>query len=116
MVRVQLVCGCWRKYTGFCKGHVLEGNGLSTVEVSLSSEEQKVNQCHTGLWCDWLVCVLCGVTASKEMFSSLETWWILEVLLRGVGMLKFSLPLSYPSSSKVGLLSNPALSVGHEST
>ena len=55
--------------------------------------------------------MLCGVTGSKEMFSLLETWWILEVLLRGVGMLKFSLALLYPSSSNMSLLSNTALSV-----
>ena len=100
MVRVHLVCGCCRKSIGFCDGTILEGNGLSTVEVSLSSEELKVNQCHTGLLCNWLVPVLCSVVGLKEIFSSLETWLILEVLLRGVGVLKLSLPLSYPSSSK----------------
>ena len=111
MVRVHLEGGCYVKSTGFCNGPVLEGDGLSTVEMSSSSEVLKVNWHHTGLWHDLLVPVLCGVTGSKEMFSSLETWWILEVLLRGVGMLKFSLPLSYPSSSNVSLLSNAALSV-----
>ena len=112
MVRVHLECGCCTKSMGFCKGTVLEGDELSTVEVSSSSsEELKVRWCHTGLLCDLLVCVLCGVTGLKEMFSSLETWQILEVLLRGVGILKFSLPLSYPSSSNVSLLSNAALNV-----
>ena len=55
--------------------------------------------------------MVCGVAGSKEIFLSLETWWILEVLLRGVGMLKISLPLSYPSSSKASLLSKAAFSV-----
>ena len=55
--------------------------------------------------------MLHGVTGSKEMFSSLETWCILEVLLSGVGMLKFSLPFSYPSSPNASLLSNAALRV-----
>ena len=96
---------------GFCKGTVLEGDKLSTVEVSSSlSEELKVNQYHKGLQCDWLECMLCGVTGLK-MFSAMKTWWILEVLLSGVGMLKFSLPPSYHSSSNVSLLSNLALSV-----
>ena len=111
MVRVHLECGCCRKSTGFCNGTMLEGDGLPTVEVSLSSEVLKDNQCCTGLQCDWLVPVLHGVAGSNEMFSSLETWLILEVLLRGVGMLKFSLPLLYPSSSNVSLLSKAAFSV-----
>ena len=55
--------------------------------------------------------MLCGVTGSKETFSSQETWCILEVLLCGVGMLKFSLLLSYPSSFNVSLHSNAALRV-----
>ena len=93
MFRVYLVCDCCGKSMGFCNGSMLEGGGLSTVEVSSSSGVLKVNQCHTGLGCHWLVCILYSVAGSKEMFSSLETWWIPEVLLRGVGMLKFSLPL-----------------------
>ena len=84
---------------------------MSTVEMSSSSELLKVNRHHTGLQCDWLVLMLCGVVGSKEMFSSLGTLWILDVLLRGVGMLKFSLPLSYPLSSNASLLSKAALSV-----
>ena len=62
--------------------------------VLSSSEDLKLNQHHTGLQCDWLVPALHGVAGSKEM-----------------GMLKFSLPLSYPSSSNASLLSNAALSV-----
>ena len=96
---------------GLCGDAVWQGDGMSTVELSSSSEVLKVNQHHAGLQCDWLVLMLCGIAGSKEMFSSLETWWILEVLLRGVGMLKFSLPLSYPSSSKASLLSMAALSM-----
>ena len=112
MVTVHLECGCCRTSTRCCKGTVLKGDELSTVEVSSSSsEELMVNQCSTFLGCEWLVCVLCGITGSKEMFSSLKTWCVLEVLLRGVGMLKFSLPLLYTSSSNVHLLSNAALSV-----
>ena len=84
---------------------------MSTAELSSLSELLNDNWQHTGLQCDWLVAVMHGVEGSKEMFSSLETWWILGVHLRGVGMLKFSLPLSYPSSSKVSLLSKAALSM-----
>ena len=83
---------------------------MSTAELSSLSEVLNDIQQHTGLWHDWLVSVVCGVEGSKEMFSSLETWWILGVL-RGVGMLKFSLPLLYPSSSKASLPSNAALSM-----
>ena len=68
-------------------------------------------QWHKGLQCDWLVAVVCGGEGSKEMFSSLKTWQIFGVHLRGVGILEFSLPLSYPSSSKVSLLSKAELSV-----
>ena len=90
MVRVHLECGCCGKSTGFCSGTVLEGDGMSTVEMSALSELLKDNWHHTGLQCDWLVPVLHGVVGPKEMLSSLETWRI----LREVGMLKFSLPLS----------------------
>ena len=89
MGRVHLKDGCCRKSLGFCKGAMREGNGLSTVRVSSSSEELKFNRHQTGLQCDWLVPVLHGVAGSKETFSSLETWWILEALLSAVGMLKF---------------------------
>ena len=117
MVRVHFECGCCRKYMGFCNGAILVGDGLSTVRVSSSSEELNVNRCHTGLQCDWLVPVLCGFTGTKEMLSSLETWWILDVLLRRRGYAKiFSLPLLYPSSSNLSLLSNAALSVSHKVT
>ena len=78
---VQLEGGCCRKSMGFCNGAILEGDGLLALELSSSLEVLKVNQQHTGLWCDWLVPVLHGVTGSKEMFSALDTWWILEVLL-----------------------------------
>ena len=84
---------------------------MSTVELSSSSELLNDNWWHTGLQRDWPVAVVHGVEESKEMFSSLDTRWILGVCLRGVGMLKFSLQLSYPSSSKVSLLSKAALSV-----
>ena len=62
--------------------------------VSSSYEELYVNILHTGLSHGSLV--LHGVTriGLKEEFSMLETWWILDVFQRGVGMLKFSEPLS----------------------
>ena len=88
-------------------GAVLAGKGISSVGVSSSSEELN----HTGLQCDSLVPVLHSVAGSKEAFLTLEMWWILEVLLSGVGMLKFSLPLLYPSSSNMSLLLNAALRV-----
>ena len=78
-----------------------------------TSSSELVNdnwQC-TGLQCDWMVPVQCGVVGSNEVLSSLKTWWILGLHLRGVGMLKFSLPLLYPSSSNASLLSKAALSV-----
>ena len=84
---------------------------MLTARLSSSSELLNDNQQHTGLQCDWLVPVLHGVVGSKEVLSSLETWWILGLHLRGVGMLKFSLPLLYPSSSNASLLSKAALSV-----
>ena len=93
MVRVYMECGCCGKSMGFCSGTVLEGNGMSTVEMSSSSELLKDNWHHTGLQHGWLVSMLCGVLGSKEMLS-LDTWWILGGHLRGVGMLKFSLPLT----------------------
>ena len=102
---MYLECGCCEKSTGLCGGAVPEGNGMSTAEPSSSSELLKDNWHHTGLWHSLLVPVLCGVVGSKDMLSSLETWCILGVHLRGVGMLKFSLPLMYPSSSNVSLLS-----------
>ena len=89
MSRVQIGGGCCRKATGFFTDAILGDKGLSTVRVSSSSEELKVNHHGTGLQCDWLTPVPCGVARSKETFSSLETWCILEVLLSGVGMLKF---------------------------
>ena len=84
---------------------------MSTAELSSSSELLNDNWWCTGLQHDWLVAVVCGVEGLKEMFPSLETWWILGVHLTGVGMLTFSFPLSYPSSSKVSLLSKAALSM-----
>ena len=111
IVRMYLECGCCEKSTGLCGGAVPEGNGMSMAEPSSSSELLKDNQCHTGLHHDWLVTVLHGVVGLKEMLSSLETWWILQVHLRGVGMLKVLLPLSYPSSSNACVLSKAALSV-----
>ena len=83
---------------------------MSTPELPSSSGLLNDNQWHTGVQCDWLVDVVCGVEGPKEMFSSLETWWILGVHLR-VSMLKFSLPLSYPSSFNVSLLSMAELSM-----
>ena len=82
MVRVHLECGCCGKPTGFCIGTVLQSDGMSTVEMSSSSELLKDNWHHTGLWHDLLVPMLCGVVGSKEMLSSLDTWWILGVCLR----------------------------------
>ena len=110
MIRVHLEGGCCGKSTGFCSGTVLEGNGMSTVEMSSSLELLKDNWHHTGLWHDLLVPMLHRVVGSKEM-SSLDTYWILAVHLRGVGMLKSSLLLSQPLSSDVSLLSNAALSM-----
>ena len=66
MDRVHLEGGCCRKTAGFCNGAILEGDGLSTVKVSLSSEELKVNQHCTGLHCDWLTPVLHGVCWIKR--------------------------------------------------
>ena len=43
MGRVHLEGGYCRKSMGFCNGAMLEGDGLSTVRVSLSSEKLKVN-------------------------------------------------------------------------
>ena len=57
---------------GFCAGTVLEGDGMSVVKISSSSELLKDNWHCTGLWHDLLVPVLCGVVGSKEMMSSLE--------------------------------------------
>ena len=94
IVRVHLECGCCGKSMGFCSSTVLEGDGMSTVEISSPSELLKDNWNHTGLWHDWLVPMLHGVVGSKEMLSSLDTWWILGIHQMGVGMLKFSLPLS----------------------
>ena len=111
MVRMYLECSCCEKSMGFSSCVVLEGGGISTAELFSSSELLEDNQHHTGLWHDWLVSMLCGVVGLKEMLSSLEAWWILEVHLRGVGMLKFSLPLSYPLSSNVSFLSKAALSM-----
>ena len=96
---------------GHCSGAVLEGYGMSTAELSSLSELLKDNWHHTGLQHGWLVAVLCGEVGLKEMLSSPETWWILDVHLSRVGMLKFLLPLSYPSSSNVSLLSKVALSM-----
>ena len=96
---------------GLCGNIMVVHDGMSTEELSSSMEVLKVNWQHTGLWCDWLVPVLCGITGSKETFSSFKTWCILEALLSEVGMLKLSLPLSYPSSSNARLLSNVALNV-----
>ena len=84
---------------------------MLTVELSSSSELLNDNWHCTGLQHAWLVAVVHGVGGLKEMFSSLETWWIIKVIQRGVGMLKFSLLLSYSSSSNASLLSKAALSV-----
>ena len=78
---------------GSASGTVLEGDGMSTGDMSSSSEVLKENWHHTGLWHDWLIPMLYGVLGSQEM-SSLDTWWILGVHLREMGMLKFSLPIS----------------------
>ena len=94
MERVYLGCSCCQKSVGLCGNVVLEGYGVSTEELSSSSEVLKVNRWCTGLQCDWLVPVLHGVTGSREMCSLLRTWWIFNVLLREEGMLKFSLLLS----------------------
>ena len=88
MGRVHPEGGCCRKTTGFCNGAILEDKGLLAVRVSLSSEELTVNWHLTGLQCDWLTPVLCGVAGLKETFHHLRHGVILEVLLSGVGMLK----------------------------
>ena len=41
-----------------------------------------------------------GVAGLKDKFSHVETWYRCGALCRGVGILKLSLPLSYPPSSK----------------
>ena len=88
---MHLEDGCCRVSIWFCNGAVLAGEGISSVGVSSSLEKLKVKHHCTGLQCDSPVPVLHSVTGSEEAFSTLETWWILEVLLSGVGMLKFSL-------------------------
>ena len=52
MGKVHFEGGCCRKTTGFCNGAILEGEGMSSVGMSSSSEELKFNQCCTGLWYD----------------------------------------------------------------
>ena len=83
--KVHLEDGCCRVFMWFCNGAVLAGNGISSVGVSSSSEELKVKCHHSGLQCNCLVSVLHSVTGSKDIFLTLETWWMLEVLLSGVG-------------------------------
>ena len=78
---------------------------LLTAGVLSSSVLLNDKWWHMGLWLNWCVAVVCGVEVLREMFSLLETWLTLDVHLRGVGMLKFLLPLSYPSSSRVSVLS-----------
>ena len=49
------------------------------------------------LWGECTGCcsaVVSGVVGSKDKFSLVETWYICDTLLRGVGILKLSLPLS----------------------
>ena len=96
--RVHLEGGHWEASTWCCFDGVLSGDGVTSAGMtsSSSSEELKDKHLHTGLWCDSLLPELCGVTGSgsKDVFSTLEIWWFLEVLLSGVGMLKFLLPLS----------------------
>ena len=94
--RVHLEGDCWKASVWYCTGSVLFGDGISSIGVSSSSssEELKVRHLHTGLQCDSLVPVLHGITGcgSKDAFLTLEMWWILEVLLSGVCMLKFCYP------------------------
>ena len=72
----------------------MQGEGASSSEVSTSSEELYVNHLHTGLRQDSLVLHGVAGVGSNEAFSTLDTWCIFDVLLSGVGMLKFSEPLS----------------------
>ena len=43
MVRMYLECGCCEESMGLCGDAVWEGDGMSTVELSSSSEVLKVN-------------------------------------------------------------------------
>ena len=63
-------------------------------EVSVLSEDLYVNLLCTGLSQGSLE--LCGGTGVglNEVFSTLDMWWIFNVLQSGVGMLKFSELLS----------------------
>ena len=62
--------------------------------VSSPSNELYVSLLHAGLSCGSLVLHDVTGIGSKEAFLTLEMWWILDVCQRGVGMLKFSEPLS----------------------
>ena len=48
-----------------CGDAVWKGDGMSTAELSSSSEVLKVNWHHTGLQCDWMVPMMHGVIGSK---------------------------------------------------
>ena len=74
----------------------------------MSSQELYVSHLQMGLrWGSLEVHDGTGV-GLNEAFSALDTWCIFAVLWSGVGMLKFSDPLSYPSSSSASLCSKVA--------
>ena len=65
IVRMHMECSCCVKSMCLCHDAVLDGNGVSTAQLLPSLEVLKVSQQHTGLWCDWVVLMLHGVTGSK---------------------------------------------------
>ena len=77
----------------YCTCGAWQGGGTLSSVVSSSSEDLYVNLLHTGLRHNSLELHGIAGTGSKEAFSMLEMWWILDVLQSGVGMLKFSEPL-----------------------
>ena len=82
------------RYSGVLAGVAL-GVGEVTPGMFSSSDELNDSHLHTGLGG---VCnVVHGVTGSgsNKAWSMLETWWILDIFLSGVGKLIVSEPLSF---------------------
>ena len=70
--------------------------GLSSSEL-LNTKWWCTGLWHLNLWGECTGCclaVVSGVVGLKNKFSLTDTWYICGTLLRGVGMLKLSLPLS----------------------